>query len=408
MFMETDSNETTLTDVAYLACDANFCIVQASAGAAALLDLPQEHICGQELTAVCLPLMGNEPQLATVRDGTLARFAIEQINLPTPDGTMRYVSLVVLPLGAGVIAILTDVTAHSLQQQQIQQQHHDLALLHERLAEQNQQLRSLNQELTELMQRKSDMLAIATHDLRSPAATILGFVGLLLEGEFDPLTAQQQEILGIVSQEADRTLSLIKSLLDLKRLESIHLINITQVNMHDLLQQVLRSFQNQAQLATIELVYHGLHVDGQPQDNRHADEYTVMGDSDLLQQAVGNLVSNGIKYAGAGKVVALHINRLTTVPILEHLTLDSSQTWCAIDIADNGPGIEEQDVKRIFDPFFRTTTARKGARPGSGLGLSIVQRAIQQHGGVVTVQSIPDEGTTFTLYLPLEQGSYRW
>ncbi len=391
-----DTNETTLTNVAYLACNAALCLVEASTNAVELLDLPQDApLCGQALTNVCLPLMGNEPELAAVRDRKVPRFGIEQINIPLPDGTMRYISLVVLPQGEGIIAIFTDVTAHSLQQQQIQQQHHDLALMHERLEEQNLQLRTLNNELTELTQRKSDMLAIATHDLRSPASTILGYVGLLFEGEFDPLTAQQQEILGIVQQEASRTLSLIKSLLDLKRLESIHLTSTTSINLHDMLQQVTRSFSNQAQLADITLVY-------APVDTQ---TMLVMGDSELLQQAVGNLVSNGIKYAGAEKTVTVRLQKLTTLPTIEGIALDPLRQWVSIDVVDNGPGLAEQDVKRVFDPFFRTTSARKGVRPGSGLGLSIVQRAIQQHGGAVTVQSTLGEGTTFTLFLPLEQDS---
>lgn len=380
-------------DVAYIVCDTDFIITEASEHAAYLFGLETVDMRGSLLTDIFLPLIGSEPLIENVINGIQPYLSLEQVNIRTSHGEVRYISLVLFAHTPGILIIINDVTSHSVQQQFLQQQHHDLLLLHEKVAEQNKQLNILNEELSEMSQRKSDMLAIATHDLRSPLVAILGYIELLYEGEFDPLTDEQHGAIRIIEQESQRMLTLIKTLLDLKRLETSRLQYRYSVNLDKLVSQVVNSFSNQAHLAHITLDYSG--VQG------IADNLSliVSGDRDILQQAVANLVSNGIKYAGEGKRVELHLTALETLPSLKS-PLDPEQTWCTLDVSDNGPGLNEEDVQRVFDPFFRTRDARTKNQTGSGLGLTIVQRAVQHHNGQVSVQSTPGEGTTFTLFLP--------
>ncbi len=378
--------------VAYIMCDAALTIIEASAGVADLLGLTEHVLPGQALTSVCLPLLGYEAHLYAICARTVPDLVIEQINFEDRHGETRYVSLVVLPQESepGLVVLLSDVTVQSQQQQRLQQQHHELLLLHEKIAAQNTQLVALNAELSQLSQRKSDMIAIVTHDLRSPLTAITGYARMLLDGMYGQLLPEQQELVQSMYDQGQHMRELLSKLLDLRRLESTELDKREVVNLNLLLTRVVFSFHDHARLAEVELCL--------------AEDEEVLithGDGDILQQAVANLVSNAIKYTGAGGKVVLRLARLTELPIVDP-PLDARHTWGALTVADTGSGIAEEDLQHIFDPFFRTAAARMRGPAGSGLGLSIVQMAMRQHGGRVLVASRPGEGTTFTLLLPCD------
>ncbi|MFP4438642.1 MAG: sensor histidine kinase [Chloroflexaceae bacterium] len=372
--------------VAYLICNADLQVTEAGPSSAALLGMPGVPLVGQSLTSICLPLLGSEAQLAAVCARNLPHLQIEQINLEDDQGQTRYISLVVWPhQQAGLIVILSDETLQSRQQQRLQQQHNELLLL-------NEQLTVLNAELEEVSQRKSNMMAIVTHDLRSPLTAVIGYAGILLEETCGPLTPDQREILEAIHQQGQHMRDLLSRLLDLRRLEATELQKRTPVDLNLLLMRAVFSFHDQARLAGVEFCF--------PED---ADEETliVAGDADILQQAVANLLSNAIKYTGTGGNVTVRLYRATTLPPLDP-PLDSTCCWCVIEVADTGPGIAEDDLHRIFDPFFRTDEARVRGPAGSGLGLAIVQMAVRQHHGRVHVTSSLGQGTTFLLLLPCE------
>jgi len=382
--------ELSLLIMGYILCDADLKIEGASKSAAPLLDLPPEALQkGQSLFKVCLPLVGNEAQIEAIRAGQLEHLLLEQVNLERQGAKSRYLNLCLLLQPPGFILLLSDVSQASLQQQQVCQQHNELLLLHEKLVLQNDQLQSLNRELGELSQRKSDMLAIATHDLRSPLSGIIAYADLLLdESIFDPLTPDQRLPIESIQRQGKNMLDLVDTLLDLRRLDSSEPQHQNTINLDMLVQWVIRSLQDQAKLAEVTVTYQGAE---QP--------FVVLGDSEVLQQAVGNLLSNGLKYTGRGGEIRL---RLFVPPALPDLLppLDPTLTWGCLTVTDNGPGIAPDDMPHIFEPFFRTKDVRLSGLPGSGLGLTIVQKAIHQHGGRVIAQSQLKEGTTFTIFLP--------
>ncbi len=381
--------------VAFLVCDTNLCITAASTMAAELLGVSSATLTAQPLTDVCLPLVGNEAHLQAICQGHLSHLTIEQINLDSPDGKPRYVSLVVLPQETepGLMIILSDVTLQSRQQQRLQQQHHELLLLHEHIAEQNARLIALNAELEQVSQRKSDLMAIVTHDLRSPLTTIIGYADMLLEAVGDPLSPEQRELVESIRQQGHSMRDLLGRLLDLRRLESTELQECSSIHLNLLLLQLFMSFQDHARLAAIDLQF-----------SEHEEDVLLSGDKDILQQAVANLLSNAIKYTAAGGTVQVHVQRLDTLPALEP-PLEPAANWCAIEVRDSGAGIAAEDLARIFDPFFRTSAARNRGLAGSGLGLTIVQMAVRQHHGRILVDSRLNEGTTFTLLLPCDPPS---
>lgn len=119
----------------------------------------------------------------------------------------------------------------------------------------------------------------------------------------------------------------------------------------------------------------------------HEDISATMGDRDQLHHLLLNLLDNAIKYTGEGGQITLG--------------LWNDKEWARIEVADNGPGIAEEDVPHIFDRFFRTSDARMNQRQGSGLGLAIVKSITDSHGGKIEVYSRPNLGTTFRLWLKL-------
>jgi signal transduction histidine kinase len=114
-----------------------------------------------------------------------------------------------------------------------------------------------------------------------------------------------------------------------------------------------------------------------------------VGDPDRLKQLLLNLVDNAIKYTPKGGQVTLGLLR--------------AEGWAVVTVTDTGIGIPTQDLPHIFERFYRVDKARSRTAGGSGLGLSIVQWIVQAHGGKIDVQSEPDKGTRFTVYLPLTE-----
>ncbi len=120
----------------------------------------------------------------------------------------------------------------------------------------------------------------------------------------------------------------------------------------------------------------------------------VKADASALSQAVVNLIVNAVKYGGRGQWVGVSADREGSKP-----------AGVAITVSDRGPGIDEADFPHIFEPFYRGREAAVAGRGGSGLGLSLVRRIVETHGGRVTVESRPGRGSTFTVHLPADAGA---
>jgi two-component system phosphate regulon sensor histidine kinase PhoR len=115
----------------------------------------------------------------------------------------------------------------------------------------------------------------------------------------------------------------------------------------------------------------------------------VAADSDAIQQAILNLLSNAMKYSGTGRVIDLHLRK--------------DARHAVIDVTDRGLGISPGDQSRIFDKFYRVATAENRLITGTGLGLTLVEHVSKAHGGTVTVRSRPGEGSTFSIAIPLSE-----
>jgi two-component system phosphate regulon sensor histidine kinase PhoR len=224
---------------------------------------------------------------------------------------------------------------------------------------------------------RSDFAANVSHELRTPITNIKGYVETMLDvGVTDE--SQTRRFLEVIGRNTARLASIIEDLLSLARLEqpgARDAIERDEVIMSRVVEAVLAQFE--AEIATRQTV-----VQVAVPAHLH-----VQGNAQLLEQAIGNLVSNAVRYSPPGTSVRITGRRDGAGNVV-------------IAVADEGPGIPQEHLSRIFERFYRVDRARSREMGGTGLGLSIVKHIALVHGGSVTVDSAVGRGSTFSLTLP--------
>jgi two-component system phosphate regulon sensor histidine kinase PhoR len=223
---------------------------------------------------------------------------------------------------------------------------------------------------------RRQFVANVSHELKTPVTSIQGYVEALLEGAIkDP--QQAERFLRIIAKHSDRLNSIIEDLLILSRLEEDRERKETSFEVTEL-KPVLASA---IELASIKA------EDKQMKIQLVCDEQIVVRmNTALLEQAVLNLVENAIKYSPLGGDV--------------RISVEQNGKEVAITVKDNGCGITQEHLPRIFERFYVVDKGRSRKLGGTGLGLAIVKHIAQVHGGSVTVESSPGRGSTFTIHLP--------
>ncbi|KHE67676.1 two-component system histidine kinase PnpS [Halobacillus sp. BBL2006] len=229
-------------------------------------------------------------------------------------------------------------------------------------------------ELKQLEQMRKDFVANVSHELKTPITSIRGFSETLLDGAMKD-EAMLEQFLSIILKESGRLQSLIQDLLELSKLEREDFyLNIENVEIQRLLNDLLPIVQQHAEQKEVRLE---AHVEG---------ETLIQGDSSRLKQVFMNLLTNAINYTGSDGEVSL--------------TFTEKKEEVVISISDNGVGIPEEEISRIFERFYRVDKARSRNSGGTGLGLAIVKHIVEAHHGRVDVESVVNEGTTFHVKLP--------
>ena len=239
-------------------------------------------------------------------------------------------------------------------------------------------LAQINEELRRLDELKSEFLAMVSHELRTPLTAIVGYSRLLLRQVHGPLTPKQTEHQEAIFRSAQRLTDLINELLDVSRLESGR-VELSPVPTD------ARSVVDQA-LAVVTVAAQAKHI--VVQNQLTAETPAVHADPERLQQILVNLLSNAVKFTPDGGRVGVTAGR------------QKDQVW--ITVEDTGVGIPSDELARIWDPFYQVESTLRRRHGGSGLGLTIVRRLVELHGGIVRAESEGENrGSRFTFTVPI-------
>jgi len=229
---------------------------------------------------------------------------------------------------------------------------------------------------TEMARLKSDFVANVSHDLKTPLSVIRMF-GETLELGRVPDEERRREYYRVITRESERLSRLIDNVLDFSRIEGgRRRYARVPTAVEPLVRDTLDAF-------TYPLEQQGFKVEV----SVAPDLPDVPMDADAIGQALSNLVDNAVKYSGAERSIVLDARR--------------EGDRLALTVTDHGIGIPAAEHARIFEKFYRVGQSETQSRRGSGVGLALVRHIVEAHGGAVTVQSAPGQGSRFTLWLPL-------
>jgi signal transduction histidine kinase/CheY-like chemotaxis protein len=228
------------------------------------------------------------------------------------------------------------------------------------------------------LQNKTEFLAWLSHEIRTPMNGVLGLLEIFQK---DNLTAEQLEMLEVMDRSGRRVVDLLSEVLDVSRMEAGKMNRITRdFHLRRLIEDSLRLCARDAKERGLLM---GSVIEADVPD-------ALQGDERKLSQILNNLISNAVKYTGAG-----HVLVMVRVEAWEGETCR-----LLIDVQDTGYGIEAAELDKLFQPYEQTQSAHLSRNPSSGLGLGLTRDLIQLLGGSIRVQSRPGVGSTFSCTLP--------
>jgi len=239
-----------------------------------------------------------------------------------------------------------------------------------------EELEHKGRELASASRQKSEFLATMSHELRTPLNAILGFTELIQDGIYGEPSPKIHEILDRVEANGKHLLGLINDVLDLAKIEAGQLeLNTAEYEMADVVRTVVNTTESLAAEKKL-----ALKVELEPLLPKG------VGDEQRLTQVVMNLVGNAIKFTDTGEV---------TVGVA------ARNGVFEVSVTDTGPGIPDEERRRIFEEFHQADSSATRKKGGTGLGLAIAERIVQLHGGRIWVDSIPDNGARFAFTIPV-------
>jgi two-component system phosphate regulon sensor histidine kinase PhoR len=246
---------------------------------------------------------------------------------------------------------------------------------------------------------RSDFIANVSHELKTPIATLMGFIETL-RGPAKGDALALDRFLGIMQEQAGRMSRLVADLLSLSRIElNEHARPSGTANIAEILGHVADalSLRADSRNMTIDL----------PPDDGWKEIGRAIGDDEELTQVFQNLIDNALKYGRPGTAVTVSAARIADpLEIKTHLPgARQAKAMIAITVADKGEGIAREHLPRLTERFYRVDAARSRDMGGTGLGLAIVKHVVNRHRGSLEIDSIPGEGSTFTVYLPAEESA---
>jgi signal transduction histidine kinase len=236
----------------------------------------------------------------------------------------------------------------------------------------------MTRQLRELDKLKAEFVSIASHELKTPINVILGYISLLQEKVYGPLTEKQAPVIGTIETQTKTLARLATQLLDVSRFEAGGgRIEPRPIRLRNMLDDLERTFHVLAVQREIKFDIH--HIDPLPEE--------VNWDPERINEVTGNLLSNAFKFTKPGGRV--------------ELTAGPHENGVCIEVKDTGAGIPPDQLQHVFDKFYQADNQKSASAKGTGLGLAIAKEIVEAHQGHITCDSKLGEGTTFTIVLPL-------
>jgi signal transduction histidine kinase len=231
-----------------------------------------------------------------------------------------------------------------------------------------------NKLLTQVEELKSNFMSMMSHDLKTPLARIQGMLDILKQ-EQKQLSHKQLDAIESIQGSTTELIHFFNSILDLSRIESnVIKLHLSSKDINSLLQEVIQKLDFVAKKKNIEIL------------TEFEPLFSVKIDADLIRQVLSNLIENAIKYSPNNTRILI--------------TTEDSVDKVVIQIADQGIGMSEEELERVFMKFYRSKDVKTSTTKGSGLGLYLSKYFVELHNGTISVESAPGKGSTFTVELP--------
>ena len=286
----------------------------------------------------------------------------------------------------------------------LEQKNDDLQEANAQLTERQDEIAEKNLQLEEASRMKSEFLSNMSHELRTPLNAIIGFSEVLKDGMFGELTPRQKEYVTEVFNSGQHLLSLINDILDLSKVEAgMMTLELSELALNDFFDNTLGIVRERALKSQVKLEF-SLCPDP-PEGGR------LCADTRKLKQIVYNMLSNAVKFSSEGGVVRLELQAVPRSAVVlapasgmacRMLAAPTADTalYLRIDVIDEGIGIAESDLPHLFQSFRQLGQSLTRQHEGTGLGLALLMRLAELHGGTVGVASAPGRGTCFTVWIP--------
>ncbi len=333
---------------------------------------------GNLLADIMPTFVGMEDTLQDILDGNTPSYLLEYVAHEQSDGTTGYFNFQITPIDEqnpkyGLLLLIEDASRTGLLQQAVVQERNELSLMQEHLTSANKKLKYLNQQ-------KSLFMSILAHDLRGPLSGIQGFAALIQSYTQKSYTGDlrlSRYTNNIISQ-----ISLLNDMIsDLHALDRIEEGTVTLDMGSDTINIIIAEVEKTV-VIDVGKKEQTLSID------MPIEPLTVRADIAKLWRIIYNLLNNAIKYTPAGGEISLTVHQ-------------EPDNCIVLKISDNGTGMTADEVTHLFDPYYRAGNAKQSGASGSGLGLYIVKGLVEAHNGRIEVVSQPEEGSTFTVYLPI-------
>lgn len=278
--------------------------------------------------------------------------------------------------------ILKDQSLRERKEKTLDEQlYEELSRLNNELSTAQRELAKKNQELEQLNEVKNQFLGIASHDLRNPLGAILLYSDFLLGEESEHLSEEGLKFVHIIRRSTEFMLALVNDLLDISKIESGTLeLNKSEVNLLELVQDNLVPNKVLGGQKAITI--------GFDHDNNIPTLYI---DREKVNQVLNNLIGNAIKFSPKGSKIQVSL----------HMVYDE----IILTVKDEGPGIANSELERIFKPFITSRARTTGGEKTTGLGLTIAKKIIEGHHGHIWVDSIMGQGSTFYISLGIKENT---